>query len=330
MKAETKPKTLHYRRATFLQGNNDLQTVLKKALTKRKNVGQRLEELTSEDHTHRFINRNRNQLGMLFGSLVVYAEGTNRPLVTIETEKTELDIEQIAPPMKGSKRREFLDSILYFGIKDNHVLLVQSPSLTSRQMEAHLFWFLHQAGVLSDEDGVSLNDYTPKATKSKIEKAHVKKVSIGTPLEADPVIDDEAHNRAGGAVEKVKRVRYTPHGLGFDFLKVALGDQWLNKLKLDEALDDSRLQVSLEISYSYSTTEKSQKLLDNIANSLRHVEQDDIRIQLKNKGVIHGKELRLSSKIDVRAYGGVLDESDLYPQMHNWLVESLEQGIIDP
>jgi len=327
MKAESKPKTLHYRRATFLQGNNDLQSVLKKALKKKKNVGQRLENLSSEDHSHRFINRNRNQLGMLFGSLVVYAEGNNRPLVTIETEKPELDIEQIAPPSKDGKRREFLDSILYFGVKDNHVLLVQSSALTSRHMEAHLFWFLHQAGVLSDEDGVSLNDYTPKVTKSKIEKAHVKKVSIGTPLETDPILEDEAPSRS---VEKVKRVKYTPHGLGFDFLKVALGDQWLNRLKLDEALDDSRLQVSLEISYSYSTTEKSQKLLDNIANSLRHVDQDDIRIELKNKGVIHGKELKLSSRIDVRAYGGVLDESDLYPQMHNWLLESLEQGIIDP
>jgi len=327
MKAESKPKTLHYRRATFLQGNNDLQSVLKKALKKKKNVGQRLENLSSEDHTHRFINRNRNQLGMLFGSLVVYAEGTNHPLVTIETEKTELDIEQIAPPSKDGKRREFLDSILYFGVKGNHVLLVQSSALTSRHMEAHLFWFLHQAGVLSDEDGVSLNDYTPKATKSKIEKAHVKKVSIGTPLETDPILEGEAPSRS---VEKVKRVKYTPRGLGFDFLKVALGDQWLNRLKLDEALDDSRLQVSLEISYSYSTTEKSQKLLDNIANSLRHVDQDDIRIDLKNKGVIHGKELKLSSRIDVRAYGGVLDESDLYPQMHNWLLESLEQGIIDP
>lgn len=268
MKAETKPKTLHYRRATFLQGGSNLQSVLGKALGKLKNVGQRLENLTSEDHTHRFINSHRSQLGMLFGSLMVYAEGTNRPLVTIETDKPELDIEQIAPPSKDGKHREFLDSILYFGIKGNHVLLVQSAALNARQMESHLFWLLGHAGAISKEDGVSLNDYTPQATRKKIEKAHVKKVSIGTPLETEAAGDKESSVRS---VEKVKRLRYNPAGMGFDFLKVVLGEQWLKNLKLDEALDDSRLQVSLEISYSYTTTEKSQKLLDDIANSLRHV-----------------------------------------------------------
>ncbi len=327
MKAETKPKTIHYRRATFLQGHNDLQSVLVKALDKLKNVGQRLEDLSAEDHSHRFINRNVRQLGMLFGSLMVYAEGTNHPLVTIETDKPEFDVEQIAPPSQDGKRREFLDSILYFGIKNNHVLLAQSAALTSRHMESHLFWLLHRAGALSEEDGVSLNDYMPQATRKKIEQAHVRKVSIGTPLETKPIMNQGSSTRT---VEKVRHLRYTPSGLGFDFLRVALGDQWLKKLKLDEALDDSRLQVSLEISYSYNTTEKSQKLLDDIANSLRHVNEEDIRIKLKNNSVIHGKEMKLSTPIHVRAYGGVIDESDLYPKMHGWLVESLEQGIIDP
>lgn len=327
MKAETKPKTIHYRRATFLQGNNDLQSVLNKALGKLKNVGQRLEDLSAEDQSHRFINRNVRQLGMLFGSLMVYAEGTNRPLVTIETDKPELNVEQIAPPSKDGKRREFLDSILYFGIKNNHVLLAQSAALNSRHMESHLFWLLHQADALSEEDGVSLDDYMPQATRQKIEKAHVRKVSIGTPLETKPAMEEGSSARS---VEKVKRLRYTPSGLGFDFLRVALGDQWLKKLRLDEALDDSRLQVSLEISYSYKTSEKSQKLLDEIANSLRHVNEEDIRIKLRNNSVIHGKEMKLSAPLHVRTHGGVIDESDLYPKMHEWLVDSLEHGLIDP
>lgn len=327
MKEETRNKTLQYRRATFLQGKSELQSALTKALNKFKNVGQRMEELGADDQTHRFINQNRSQMGMLFGSLMVYAEGTNKPLVTIETDKPELDIEQIAPPSKDGKHREFLDSILYFGIMGNHVLLVQSSALTSRHMEAYLFWLLGKSGVLPKDDGVSLNDYTPQATRKKIEKAHVRKVSIGTPLEAEPVIDKDSPVKT---VEKVKRIHYKPTGLGFRFLREALGPEWLDKLKLDGALDDSRLQVSLEISYSYTTTEKSQKLLDDIANSLRHIDQDDIRITLKNKSVIHGKELKLSSPISVRVCGGVIDESDLYPKMHAWLLENLEQGIIDP
>jgi len=39
MKAEIKNKTIYYRRATFLQGRNNLQSALTKARGKLKNVG---------------------------------------------------------------------------------------------------------------------------------------------------------------------------------------------------------------------------------------------------------------------------------------------------
>ena len=213
---------------------------------------------------------------------------------------------------------------MYFGIKENHVVLLQSSSLRSRHMEAYLMWLLRDCDVLSEEDGVFLNDFIPKITQSKIKKSHVKKVRIGSPMKSEPV------HVASREVEKVKNIRYRPTGRAFDILATLLGDEWAKKLSLKEALDESRINVQVEVSYKYKTTEKSQRFLDDIAASFRHMDEDDVIIDLKEHGRIKGKELKLSQDISVRTHGGIVDESDLYPRMHKWLVDCLDQKLIDP
>jgi len=46
--------------------------LLRRALRKRHRVKSRLEQLAADEGTNRFINTNRNQLGMLFGSFVLF------------------------------------------------------------------------------------------------------------------------------------------------------------------------------------------------------------------------------------------------------------------
>lgn len=42
-------------------------------------------------------------------------------------------------------RKEFIDSVLYFGVIDNHVAIIQSRSLTARTLESYLGWLLGEA-----------------------------------------------------------------------------------------------------------------------------------------------------------------------------------------
>jgi len=82
MGRETKPKTLHYRHAKFMQHGGNLEQLLGAALAKFSLVGQRMEELSA---THvRTINNHLAQLDMEFGNMLSYEAGTNRMLLSVD------------------------------------------------------------------------------------------------------------------------------------------------------------------------------------------------------------------------------------------------------
>ena len=324
--AETKRKFLQYRRAGYLnESDHTLQSLLKHALDKRHKVKDRLEELNSVDGTNRFINTHRNQIGMVFGSFVLYTEGMNRALVRMELEKDELRVEQIAPSKIGGHNREFLDSIFYFGCKDDHLVLLQSTSLRADDFENHIAWLFGQAKSLDEVNRVILQGSLPNVTQTKIRRSHVKVLRFGQSFETRPV----PIPRSGDAAKQRKR-RFKPIGSTFKILKEVLGPQWYNGLDLKDSLEDSRLELILEVRYSYKTSDDGQKLIDNIATSMRHVDKDELEIELKGGGKIRSDELKIIKPVQVKTHGGIVDESDLYPKMHEFLAEKIEDGIINP
>lgn len=320
----SKPRTFQYRRISFQKGSNNFQALVRQALQKRNIVGDRFEELNAEEGTHRFINTHRNQFGMTFGNMLVFSEGTNKQLVTVDKSASELDVGQIALSAKDGKPREFLDSILYYGIKDNHLILLQSLSLTSKQFEQHINWLLSDTDVLDEDDGAYLNDYPARATQKKIKKQHVKSVRIGTPLIEDAELGDETMQ-----VKQSRKVRFKPKGPGIDIVKRLLGNSEYDKLRLDDALSDSNLEVFVEVSYSRKTSDDSQKVLDHLATSLRHIDEDDIHIELKGGSKIRGKDLKLSHRVNIETYGGLVNPTDVFHQMRDWLEMLVANEMID-
>lgn len=324
MRAVSVTKTLHYKRAAYLQGTGNLQDHLKTALSRTKTVGVRKQVVNPEDDTCLLLNSVRNRWGMTFGSMILFTRGRNQPLVTDDDAAAELTVEQLAPPPNRSgARREFIESLLFFGILQNHVVLLQSQGLRARQLESHLGWLLQtKTNTVSDEDQIALIDQpTPDAVK-KVLEAPVKKVTVGVPLQSRP-------DRRANAEEVAERFSFRPTGAGFQVLKSLLGTEWLKNRKLADSLDESRLKVDIMVSYYRSTDKCGQELLNEIAVNLRHQEPEDVKIQLHNGVQLSGPQLKVSGPVQVTVYGGLADPEDLFPTMRDWLREQLRQGIVD-
>ncbi|HGX9488834.1 TPA: hypothetical protein QHU29_004727, partial [Escherichia coli] len=108
--------------------------------------------------------------------------------------------------------------------------------------------------------------------------------------------------------------------------KAFFGDNWANDINIKDSLDEANLQVSLEITYFRKTNDSGQAVIDSIATSLRHLDEDDISIKLQGGGEITGKEIKLSGKISVEHNNGIIDENDLFLKMHKWLFSKLDAG----
>jgi hypothetical protein len=347
VKSETKSKTIHYKRAVITNSQLTLQKLLKAAFNskgKATKAKQRREVLNPDDESCRLINHYKDYNGMLFGQLIFFEPGRSQVLITLDDEAEYYEIDSITPDSidkdknnledeKTKIRREFIDSMLYFGVLDNYVVLVQSASLRARELEAHLSWLLGTCTEVIDRNSaLILQDKPSEETITKIEKSPVKSVHLGTPVEAriqeNNVIDSkiESNSDKSGFAKKVK---WIPCGMGADVIQAALGTDWFERLDLDSSLDEANLQVTLEITYLRKTTSNGQKMLDNIATSLRHIDEADVKIDLHGGGTIRGSDLKLTGSVSVKTNNGIVDESDLYHQLHSWMVTKVRTNEIE-
>lgn len=322
----SKRKQLHYRKATFLKPiGRSLQECLEEALVKRTPVKLRFRDISKdsedEDKWQQFINTHRSALGMEFGNVVLYAADQNRQVLTLDDTADELDILQMSPPPnRNGLKNQFLESILYYGVRENHVIILQSVAMRSRDLELYLNWLLREAGIFDEKNAVFLNNYVSQIERQNLDQAEVKSVRIGTPL-TDSAMPEIVAGQAS-------KTRFRAFGEGMDVLRAVMPER-MKDLTWNDISASTDLEVFVEVTYKRQTDSESQSALNKIASALRHISDDDIRIELKGGTTIIGSQLQVKNYVTVDTFGGVIDPVDLFSKMNTWLVQILEEGIIE-
>lgn len=340
-------KTIQYKQVIITGGHATLQDMLTSVLVapaETSKAAKRREQINQDDDSFRVINHNKIHSGMFFGQLIFLEPGKSKGLITIDDDAEFYNIEAITPSslsniggadmqdtMKKQKQKEFIESLLYFGVFDNHLVMVQSQALRSQDLETHFAWLLGtRTNILGKGSSLILSDKPTEETIRKIEKHPVKSIVLGAPVQV--VGEPEAeklHIAEQQTSSQTKKIKWTPQGKASDIIGAVMGANWFDTLKLEDSLDEANLQVNLEITYIRKTTKYGQQILDNIATALRHVDDSDVSIVLNGGGTIKGDALKLSGHITVQLMNGWVDENNLYHQMHAWLVSKIQNNEVD-
>lgn len=322
-------KTVYYKRAEISPRGRTLQEYLEHVFTLVPRPSDRLEDLDDDGTIKRFINSHRSLYGMLFGQLMRYEPGKDQAVFVLDNESDEYPVETIGIPQNDDgKTREFIESVLYFGVLENHMVVLQSQSLKARDLESYLAWLLYERTKLIPTETIfCLSDQTTKSARKKIEEAHVRTVKIGAPLLSSVEKTDSTPEKKKKK-NKQQALHFHPTGRGFDAIAAFLGPRWRKKIKLKDALDEANLRINMEITYIRKTTQSAHDVLDNIATSLRHLEPDDVQIELEGGGILKGSELKFSGKLDVMTYNGIISTRELYNEMVTWLKGRIGEGKI--
>lgn len=292
----------------------------------------RRESLTEDGNSFRFINRfNNYDNDMLLCQIVQFEQGRSQMTIVIDEDAdmfevnpiSAQDIKQNKVSEEKSKSTEFLESMAYFGVMGNHMVVMGSQALKSKELERHLQWYLNTLTKQNIGSAIILSDRPTANAMKQLEKSSVKSVSIGSDItykqDISPFHDGSKTEYYEHDVTEAKSVRWTPSGLGADILECLKNNGYIGNFDFNETLDDANLQVSIEFKYSRKTTKSGQKVIDTLSSSLRHLDKEDVKINLKGGGEIKGDELKLSHQISLGFYDGKVDESDLYHQMKQWL-----------
>lgn len=340
-KAKRVRKTVIYKRVSFHQEvpGKTLKSLLSEALKQRKTLGQRRQNVSTEDDPifHAIGSPQDEEKGFVFGSLMTYAPGTD-PLCFIDDEQSEeVVLEKVsAPETDDGKRREFLSSLMFFGVIDNHMVLMQSQALKSVQLEAYLRWYLHTAGVLEGTNTFQLIDTPTETLRQKMNEGKgVRTIKLGgevvptTIFPSSPSDQESAPTPTEQTSERTRNVAVhaTATASDADYGVLAALKKLMNPVqaaKIDfDKLAGSNIEMSVTLRYSKTTTDDGQKLMDSLGVALRNTEDVETELELVGGGKIKGSDIKMDGTINLTSYDGQFSASEVYEGLRQWLLQKV-------
>lgn len=332
MARTNRPKTFHYRYVDDLTAGRDLETRLRQVLfDSHKRIKDRWEDLSLDDEDvqiNRLINIRHRSSSMVGGVMLLFESGKNEEVLRVNENQEELETEQVAPPeTEQGEQREFIASRLYFGVHGNHVVVVQSQQLTARDLENHLRWLLdEQAGILEPTETLALKQgLSIRGTEAL---KHPKELRVGVPVFDHSTDGDSGQASAAGSPIQAR------FEMGLQLLRSALGQDALDHIHLEQYENADDLYVELLVKRKGRTSDEEddpgRQAMEAVTGALRHQHPEDIRIITDKMGEVRGDNIYLSRRINVVHWNGVADYSDIFHRMHDWILECLEHGYINP
>ena len=328
MAAQTKSKSFNYLVAQWFRRSN-LQRRLDATLKDLKGIGERRQRLDKDGLNQRFVVKPRTTNGMLCGMMICYTKGNGQPTladVDDDTGVEDLDIEQLAPEeVEPGKRREFLEGVLYFGIRNNHVILVQSSILKAKQFTEHLNWLFSQ----KSKEGKEVNPVglipRPEATMRDQAVQGVKSIVFKDPLTFEP-----AHLPATAepTVSQELVLRKSDGGKGNHLFQAFLEAFGKKTMDFGDALETGDIELRLEILYKKPGQRKDRQMLDNVVAALGDHLDESITLEIPGVGERRGDHVRIHEDYTVAAPGGFADPPEVFKKMFEWLQLLLEHGTI--
>lgn len=337
---ERKTKTLVLKYAAFQPSGPNLKQLLAEALTKQSTIGERREALGPGDESPiwRLIGQYVIEPEFLFGVLMRYMPGTNPIFLVDDPAASSLTVEQLAAPQTDDgKRRELLEGTLFFGVIDNHVVIMQTMSLRSEHLEEHLLWLLHHASLVPRANIVRLVDQLPAAIKERVEKQGVREVLLKGDLLDEKewkFLPEDSSIPKPAELLATKTTIHDHELVASDATKsTSIVSALKSLLKPDEAakinvddLENSNIEYTLKIRYKSSTTDDGQRLMNTLGSALRNAEGVHAKVQLVGGGTISGNQLRLSERIRINTNDGAPNPYEVFEAMRTWLKEKLKSG----
>jgi hypothetical protein len=343
-------KSFIYKRAVFLGpvGTETLQSLLAKALGNFPFPKDREEKPDPADDQLRWINysakKGRKEGGdaMQVCEFICCTKGAHQGGIEFASGVAHYTVNEVPPPVGN----EYLEGAVYFGALGNHVVIVQSKALRTRELEQHLNWFLrNKAGVLAENNQVALDDNIPPETidlrdakgLDLFAPVHFQAVGGERPMTGEEIVElkkerKKASKRGDTAVSN-ESARLIPVGRAWEAVTALLGDAFNlpSHMKAEDMLKSGNMRVKLSLLWQNMPGQDAGDFVRDVAHKMRHVSPDDLGYAVRTKSGAVGKDTFKPQEDVTVSWGKVHpDPNSLYPKMLEWLEKLFKDGKITP
>jgi hypothetical protein len=312
MASQSRQKTFHYKRAQFVMVDEQpLSGLILAAHKKEKRPMKRAQRFGVDGENYRLVNQCYAVGSMVVGCLLDFTVGNFQPIVNIDEEGLVLAISQLEP---GAKQ-QILEGMLFFGIEDCHVVLVQSNALRAWDFEKYLNWWLvERTSILPDGALISLDNEPSRAAKEKL--SGVRSVKLKAPAILDGV-SDEHH-----ALPEQKSLTGVIKARIWEIIRAE--GTFEEHADAEAAMAIEEIDLSIEIRRR-GRAATGPSLLDELAHTLRNDENDVFELETSG-GTVRGNELKLTRTKSVKTLNGVPELADVAEKMQECLSQFRDEG----
>ncbi len=321
--------TIHYRHMVDLTnsfGELTLEDAIRTAMSKKNAAGISPKEDWAERSYNQgnstgntmLINVSNDSNNFFFGDLTLFQDKFMQPLIEKKENAPVLNLAQKEAPTG----LEYVHSIMYWLVIKNHVLVIQTPSVSTKQLEEYLTWFLKEKTQVISGSSQVLLEATLDVNSVQGGIDDIKKIVVGgTPLTAikPETMEKEVDQYSSIANKRTWKERAQ------DVLKAIMSEADLQNI-MDNLPDGAALNVSVNIGYK---TRKKKISMAPMQQALRNLPEGEITAFGKG-GKMRGNDLRLSYPSKILVDGNLPNIEDTRRAMLDAYFYFVNHGKIKP
>lgn len=313
-----KSLTVHYRRMEDPVGalaGNTLETAVRAALQDSHDGGKLSEHwerrafvVPPDKADTLLMNVFHDDGTSFFGDLTVYTKGFMQALLENKPAAAVLPVEQQPAP----KGREYIHSMMFWMLIGNHVLTIQSRSLTTKHLEQYLTWLLKERTTQMGANGQVLLNAKFDVSEIGGELEDVREIIVGgtgvvqsAPARWSKQPTDTAEREVEQHVDVDAKRSWGDRAV--NVLRAIMSNEADVQKLLDSIPKDADLDVSVHIGYKARKRRVSRAPMQH---ALRHLPDGEITA-VGRHGRQSGNDIRLSYAVRVSSNGSLLDPNDV-------------------
>lgn len=271
-----------------------------------------------EDADNLFINHYHSGAALVFGDVIHFSKGHMQAVFDATDDEAEVDVQQL----ELDERQEYIHSLMYWMVKDNHVFIIQSQSLKTNALEGYLGWLLkNRTNIINDAGPVVLDSkFDPGAVGGNLDD--IREVVIGGTAAA---VRATAPDALAGPVEirevenphetNVEAGRAHEKGVVRKVLEAVLGSPELVDQTLRSVPENVELGVKVHLAYRSNRRKIERIGLKHLETSMRNLDDADISVVAGDGNRSADGKIRLHHNVGISVQGSLLDVHDVLRAM---------------
>ncbi len=261
----------------------------------------------------------------VFGDLTQYTEGHMQALLDQQPDKPSLSVEQQPAPTG----KEYIHSIMYWLVKDNHVFVFQSRSLSTKNLEQYLTWLLKDRAGAIQTTGQVILDAKFDAADVGGDLDDIREIIVGgntTSLKPGETEDKKPKEVQEVEAFKEAATKRTWREKAVEVLRAIMNNEADVQEFLGSIPDDASLQVDVHIGYKTKRRKASRAPMQH---ALRNLPEGEVTAVGKT-GILTGNDIRLSYPVRVAMVGSLINPKDAREKLFSAYKHFVENGKIEP